>query len=582
MPTTDAPSGAPQRILHPTIKVPKGLITDHSDDPLQAVQITEASTTKTTIEDFPAVDGTTSRKDDSYLLYNLTTSILENREQATPILNLNVALYLFHNVTCHLAGVLASSLQTRFEQSGHLEDLDEAISTGMRSGCDQQVIRIDPAPSATLRARYERDLSNALELRPTGHPNQFSSLNSLANSLRTRFEQSGQLEDLDEAMELYPESIDSQPRGHPSICGFSRNFGRALFSAYSHTHESKYLGNTMDTYRAAVRCESASTQPSMDAYLVAIKLLPRLAMLGSDLQARQRGLTSGQYEKAVELLEEGRAIFWSQALQLCAPMTRLHKVAPELGKKLKSLSFALEQGSLRDTSRGLSDKPQKVKSMEQETRHFYRLNVEWLETLEKVRRLHEFQDFLRPSRISTLQGAAVNATVVILNASKSGCDGLTMTFSDVKHIPFPGLSFAVVKILIRLIQTTTARNSLLPGDFIVQVGHFFQQKSFVSDATRTLRRSVEDRHMKRVLDTPVEPEDVFRYVLSALWTFAIRPVIDSLNLEKRENPPNLIWCPTRPFAFLPINAAGFYYGATTESVSDYIVVILRVDNWCTP
>jgi len=187
-------------------------------------------------------------------------------------------------------------------------------------------------------------------------------------------------------------------------------------------------------------------------------------MLGLDLQSRQQALTSGsdglardaaacairsgQYGKAVELLEEGRAIFWSQALQLRTPMSHLREVAPELEMKLKSLSFALEQGSLRDTSRSLSDSPQKVMSMEQEARHFYRLNVEWLETLEKVRRLHEFQDFLRPSRISVLQGAAVDAPVVILNASKSGCDGLIVTSSDVKHVPLPGLSFAVVEVLV--------------------------------------------------------------------------------------------------------------------------------------
>jgi hypothetical protein len=285
----------------------------------------------------------------------------------------------------------------------------------------------------------------------------------------------------------------------------------------------------------------------MDAYLAATELLPRLAMLGSDLQARQRALTSGsdglardaagcairsgQYEKAVELLEEGRAIFWSQALQLRTPMTRLREVAPELEIKLKSLSFALEQGSLRDTSRNLSDSSQKVMSMEQEARHFYRLNVEWLEALEKVRGLHDFEDFLRPSRLSTLQGAAVDAPVVILNASKFGCDGLIMTSSDVKHIPFPGLSFAAVNKLVWLIQTATARNSLVPGAFLVQVDAFFQQMSPVSNAGRSLRQSVEERHVKRVSDTRVDPEDIFHFVLGALWMLVVEPVIGSLNFE---------------------------------------------------
>jgi CHAT domain-containing protein len=36
-------------------------------------------------------------------------------------------------------------------------------------------------------------------------------------------------------------------------------------------------------------------------------------------------------------------------------------------------------------------------------------------------------------------------------------------------------------------------------------------------------------------------------------------------------PPNLRWCPTGPFAFLPIHAAGIYHPGTIESVSDYVV-----------
>ena len=95
----------------------------------------------------------------------------------------------------------------------------------------------------------------------------------------------------------------------------------------------------------------------------------------------------------------------------------------------------------------------------------------------------------------------------------------------------PGLSLEIVEILIGLIQTVTARNSLLPADFLVTINDLFQQMSFISDATRLLRRSVEDRHCNRVSDTPVDPEDIFYFVLGALWIFIVVPVIDSLNLE---------------------------------------------------
>jgi len=66
------------------------------------------------------------------------------------------------------------------------------------------------------------------------------------------------------------------------------------------------------------------------------------------LQARQQALASGsdglardaaacairlvQYGEAVELLEAGRGVFWSQALQLRTPMADLHDMAPDIEK----------------------------------------------------------------------------------------------------------------------------------------------------------------------------------------------------------------------------------------------------------
>ena len=42
-------------------------------------------------------------------------------------------------------------------------------------------------------------------------------------------------------------------------------------------------------------------------------------------------------------------------------------------------------------------------------------------------------------------------------------------------------------------------------------------------------------------------------------------------LQKSDMPPNLRWCPTGPFAFLPIHAAGVYLPGKTEDISAYVV-----------
>ena len=254
----------------------------------------------------------------------------------------------------------------------------------------------------------------------------------------------------------------------------------------------------MDSFRVAVACESAAASlrfraakrwavladgrhgSALDAFHAAIQLLPRLAMLGLDLPSRWQALASGsnglapaaaacaiksgQYDKAVELLEEGRAIFWAQALQLRTPMTDLHDVAPELGEKLRSISLALEQGSLRDVSLSFPNNTHRVISMEQEASNFRRLNDEWLETLEEVRRLESFQDFLRPRRISVLLGAAEIVPLVILNASGTACAALILTSTGVQHVPLPDLTFGNVTQLVKLLR--------IPQSQRVEMVHF--------------------------------------------------------------------------------------------------------------
>jgi hypothetical protein len=213
-------------------------------------------------------------------------------------------------------------------------------------------------------------------------------------------------------------------------------------------------------------------ESALDAYQAAIELLPRLAMLGLDLQSRRHALTSGsdglardaaacavrsgQYEMSVELLEAGRGVFWSQALQLRTPMTNLRDAAPELEEKLRHISLALERGSFRDVSGNLPNTPHKVIPIEQEATHFLRLNEKWLAALEEVRQLNGFQEFLRPSRLSTLQGAVVNDPVAILNISTTGCVALILSPTSVKHVPIPHLSFTEVTILVKLIRHAIA------------------------------------------------------------------------------------------------------------------------------
>jgi len=62
--------------------------------------------------------------------------------------------------------------------------------------------------------------------------------------------------------------------------------------------------------------------------------------------AARCAIHSGHMEKAIELLEAGQNIFWSQVLSLHSPFDQLHKIiALELADKLQNIVTKLEIGS---------------------------------------------------------------------------------------------------------------------------------------------------------------------------------------------------------------------------------------------
>jgi hypothetical protein len=101
-----------------------------------------------------------------------------------------------------------------------------------------------------------------------------------------------------------------------------------------------------------------------DAYASAVDLLPELAWRGLDRRdqeawlARTGGVVanaaawaieSGSAGHAVELLEAGRAVMWSQIAQLGSDLRQLSAVHPELAAELEEL-----RGALRAQDRWLS------------------------------------------------------------------------------------------------------------------------------------------------------------------------------------------------------------------------------------
>ncbi|KAJ7914387.1 CHAT domain-containing protein [Mycena leptocephala] len=485
-------------------------------------------------------------------------------------------------------GNLANAVGVRFTHRGDPRDLDESIKLLKEALeiCGPQHPDRDSHPfygvslhhlADSLINRFyihgdPKDLDEALELHRKGlgmhavpHPTRKHSLNYLSGVLKTRFDKQKDPRDIIEAVELQREALVVCSPPDPIRSSWLANFAGILYSAYEYQPDQQTMDDMMSAFQEAstymfstplVRFSASNkwaifaTQLRHDcclkAYRTAIDLLPQLAAFHLDLQSRQQMLTRSeiislasasaicaigkdQYDTAVEFLEASRSVFWAQALHLRTPLDRLQDMAPELATILKGLGRQLEQASFRDSSWDFGDTQRKIREIEAQGTRCRQLNEGWEETIRSVRMQPKFEDFMRTKSITSLRQAALFGPVIILLASPPTCSALIIRSSeDVQYVQLPSTDLQIIK---------------LCSDF------------------------PQDR-------VNLSPEEIFRQHLAEIWKNIVKPVFDALNLKAGCSfsvPPRLWWCPTGPFAFLPLHAAGIYNKDETDCVSDYAV-----------
>ncbi|KAF7345789.1 CHAT domain-containing protein [Mycena venus] len=461
-----------------------------------------------------------------------------------------LALHAPHPAHGESLSNLANTIKTRFGQQGDSKDIDETIE-------------------------LHRE---ALALYPPPHPNRSSILNNLAAALQARFEQQENSKDLDEAIELHEEALTLHAPPHSERGPSLMALGVCLVTKYKHRHHSLDLDSACAIFKEAATYLSSSPiirfrhanywafiaaqyrhTSSLAAYHAAIELLPQLAALHLDLSSRQQILSAasgttlasdaaacamslGNYDIAVEFLEAVRSVFWSQALRLRTSLDGLAIIQPDLAHRLKELSRRLEQASFRDTRKDtLADAQQKIMSIESEGARCRQLNENWEQAIQSVRMLPGFEHFMKPKDIAALQQAAISGPIIILTTTDSTCSALIVTITYVQCLKLPEMTLPKVELLAK----------------------GFKGAFNFGNATRIFGQKEESGNMDR--------GDVFQGLLADLWKEIVKPVFAALGLQKSVDPPRLWWCPTGPFAFLPLHAAGIYDTATSECTSDYVV-----------
>jgi tetratricopeptide (TPR) repeat protein len=414
-----------------------------------------------------------------------------------------------HDMAIHnLAGALLASS----EQCGDLSLLPEA---------------------ATLHQK-------ALNLRPPGHLRRIESLDGLADlycRIKPVFWK--------EAHSLYCEALRICPQGYPVraqlLSGMARCFLDAgspffdpvqgishLSEAYADnfTHITRRLRaaandmrNVEASYVSVTRHMDEAARSQYDTvilklYSQIISILPLAANFGIDHKARLRAVAGtdriarnaasramlvSRVSMAVEILEEGRGVFWTQTLHLRT--TAFERVPTHDREELQRLLLLLD-GAVHEASTSDPSAAQRERELGRR-RH---LNEQAQSLIAKIRGYPGLNRFLLPSAFDAVFASLPDGFVVIVNSADLAQHTLLL------HRP-SGLATSVGLEFPHTGFDSASLKAKLPRD---------GASTFDVGSPRAMRLSSGET-------------DSLDYVLRILWTSIVWPVINRLGLKVRHS-----------------------------------------------
>ncbi|MFD2415703.1 CHAT domain-containing protein [Amycolatopsis pigmentata] len=237
-----------------------------------------------------------------------------------------------------------------------------------------------------------------------------------------------------------------------------------------------------------------------------------LALLAEDRAPGERA------QRALSLLEAGRAVLLSRLLDTRGDLTDLREARPDLAARFARLRELLDADDANADRIGVAG--------------------QLAATLREIRDVEGFGTFALPPAPGELRAAAAQGPIVTLNLAYGG-HALLLTTGGVTALPLPGLTVRAV---------------------IDQINNFHValREAYDPDADRAAAQTV------------------LSDVLKWLWDTVTGPVLDSLGYhgtpEAGEPWPRCWWAPGGYFSLLPLHAAGHHDDpAGDRTVMDRVV-----------
>ncbi|KAH9980949.1 CHAT domain-containing protein [Lactifluus volemus] len=329
-------------------------------------------------------------------------------------------------------------------------------------------------------------------------------------ALSSRFRLLESREDLHELMQVYSAAVTN------TQLWISERF-RLSYEWASVAHNLKHPSVTAAYVNAfSIMQDSLSYAPTLEnQHYRLVSMRESYEKLPSNYAAYQ--VHTGQVNNAIEILEHGRAMIWSELRGFRSSADQIRTVDPPLAEAFVAINEDLEKVTMSiDTYGSENHDPEGMDQFGRQMVQQRKLLEQRDKLIGHIRTLPFFGNFLKPPSFDALRSAALQGPVIIINHCKWRSDILILFHNS-------------------------------PPSLITTKNDFYDSALELSDRlAKNIKYGLESKQYERAL----------RSVLKDLYELVGRPVIEKFRKMKILEQSRVWWCPTSVFCYLPLHAMG--------------------------
>ena len=342
-----------------------------------------------------------------------------------------------------------------------------------------------------------------------------ASLDTLISSLFARLPLLKSKEDSNEIIQLFAVAAENEGiefRRLPYLCQWA-----FMARFFGHSSISTAYDRAMSSLQA---CLTLAPTLDMQHSQLVITMGNFIKFLPFDYASYQ--IDTSQLKQAIETLERGRALLWSEMRGLRTSLDQIRSVDPDLADTFATINRELEMVTLAISpksnvdGRDCTSETDMVDPFGHLVVRQRKLFDDREKLISQIRAVPGLDTFLKPPSFESLRSASRHGPVIIINHSFWRSDIIILQHNS-------------------------------PPSLIATSDDFYARANKLQDKLLSARK--EDPESNTY-------EDALRSVLKELYDLVGRPVIKSLNELNVPKQSRVWWCPTSVFCSLPLHAMG--------------------------